>query len=392
MKLAIVSDLHLGYSDDALPQAKEALFAAAGKADAIILPGDLFDSRVPRQETVHEAVQLFSSVLGQTKNGIAMKAVNDAAETALEWKGIPVLAIPGTHERRSKGLVNVVQILDAAGLLINFHARKIILEKEGERICLQGLAGIPEDYLCRTLDAASFAPLPGAFNIFVFHQSLSELLPYEREDFISISELPAGFDLYVDGHVHWRNDIKKDGRRLIVPGSTVITQMRQREEEAKGFIVFDTKTLQSDFHYINSRPFFLVEEEFKDAQPDDVLAGARKRLQEIAAKKNTMPPQVRVVVKGTIARGVSSAPIDLEPLRKEFPGLQLFLEKEFDSMELKEKIEMLRRMREEKKGVREIGMALLKEKLAAAGVQIDDVEKFFELVSEGDLEEAAEML
>ena len=271
-------------------------------------------------------------------------------------------------------------------------ARKILLEKEGERICLQGLAGIPEDYLRRTLEAASFTPLQGAFNIFVFHQSLSELLPYEREDFVSLSELPAGFDLYVDGHVHWRNEIRKDGRRLLVPGSTVITQMRQREEEAKGFIVFDTKTLQSDFHYINSRPFFLVEEGFGDAQAGDVLAGVRKRLQEVASKKNIMPPLVRVVVKGTLARGATSSSVDLEPLRKEFPGMRLFLEKEFDSMELKEKIEMLRRLREEKKGVREIGMALLKEKLKAAGVEIADVEKFFELVSEGDLEEAAGML
>ncbi len=384
--------MHLGYSDDSMPQAKEALFAAAGKADAIVMPGDLFDSRVPRQETVHDAVQLFSSVLGQTKNAVSIKIVDGGGETALEWKGIPLLAIPGTHERRSKGLVNVVQILDAAGLMINFHAKKILLEKGGERVCLHGLAGIPEDYLRRTLEAASFAPFQGAYNVFVFHQSLSELLPYEREGFASLSELPAGFDLYVDGHVHWRNEVRKDGRRLLVPGSTVITQMRKREEEAKGFYVFDTKTLQAEFEYISSRPFFLVEADFKDAQSNGVILGVRRQLQEIAEKKPPMPPSVRVVVRGTLAKGVTSSSIDLEPLRKEFPGMRLFLEKEFESMELREKIELLRRLREERKGVRELGMQLLKQKLEAAGVSLEDPEKFFELVSEGELEEAAEML
>lgn len=392
MKLAIVSDLHLGYNDDALPQAKEALFKAARLADAVVLPGDLFDSRVPRQETVHEAVQLFSSVLEQTQNKAGQKLVDGVGGNELEWKGIPLLAIPGTHERRSKGLVNVVQILDAAGLLINFHAKKIVLEKGGERVCLQGLAGVPEDYLRRTLDAASFAPVQGAFNIFVFHQSLSELLPYEREDFASLSELPAGFDLYIDGHVHWRSEVKKEGRRLIVPGSTVITQMRKREEEAKGFFVFDTETLQAEFHHINSRPFFLVEAEFKDAQAEEVTALIKKRLLEVVARKPVMPPLVRVVAKGTLAKGVTSSSIDLEPLREDFPEMQLFLEKEFESMELREKIELLRRLREEKKGVKEIGMQLLKDKLKAAGVELSDPEKFFELLSEGDLEEAAGML
>ncbi|MFH1107144.1 MAG: metallophosphoesterase [Candidatus Micrarchaeota archaeon] len=392
MKLAIVSDLHFGYGEDALPQAKEALFAAAAQADAIILPGDVFDSRVPRQETVHEAVQLFSSLIERTSNPLAIKAVGEGGESAVEWKGIPLLAIPGTHERRSKGLVNVIQILDAAGLLVNFHARTLVLEKGGERVCLQGLAGVPEDYLRRTLEAASFAPLQGCFNIFVFHQSLSELLPYERADFVSLSELPAGFDLYVDGHVHWRNEIRKDGRRLLVAGSTVITQMRQREEEAKGFYLFDTKTLQAEFRHINSRPFFLAEEEFRDASAEDVVACIRRRLQAISEKKPAMPPQVRVVAKGTLAKGVQSSSVDLEPLRAEFPGLRLFFEKEFESMELKEKIELLRRLRDEKQGVKEMGMALLKERLTAAGMALDDPERFFELVSEGELEEAAKLL
>ncbi|MFH1200210.1 MAG: DNA repair exonuclease, partial [Candidatus Micrarchaeota archaeon] len=324
MKLAIVSDLHFGYSDDALPQAREALFAAAKKADAIVIPGDLFDTRVPRQETVHDAVELFSSLAAQTANSTSLKLIgSDGEEKPLAWKGIPLLAIPGTHERRSKGLVNVIQILDAAGLLVNFHARKIVVEKGGERVCLQGLAGLPEDYLRRTLEAASFAPLPGAFNIFVFHQSLSELLPYEREDFASLCEMPAGFDLYIDGHVHWCNELKKGGRRLLVPGSTVITQMRAREEEAKGYYLFDTKSGEAKFEHINSRPFFLVEEEFKGAQAEQVVSGIRARLAEVAAKNNAMPPQVRVVAKGTLARGVTSSSVDLEPLRKEFPGLQL---------------------------------------------------------------------
>jgi len=62
MKIAIVSDLHLGYErfyEDAYLQAKEALEKASSMADMLIIPGDLFDNRSPKPEVLAQGMNIF---------------------------------------------------------------------------------------------------------------------------------------------------------------------------------------------------------------------------------------------------------------------------------------------------------------------------------------------
>jgi len=63
MKLAILSDFHLGYSpsfmhgeDDAFAQAREAMGLACEKADALLVPGDIFDSRTPTLDVMEQGL------------------------------------------------------------------------------------------------------------------------------------------------------------------------------------------------------------------------------------------------------------------------------------------------------------------------------------------------
>jgi DNA repair exonuclease len=65
MKLAIISDFHIGYErfrSDAYNQAEEALSKAAELADAIIIPGDIFDFRTPKPDVIAEGISLFRSI------------------------------------------------------------------------------------------------------------------------------------------------------------------------------------------------------------------------------------------------------------------------------------------------------------------------------------------
>ncbi|MCL5680127.1 MAG: metallophosphoesterase, partial [Candidatus Marsarchaeota archaeon] len=62
MKVAIISDLHIGYErfyDDAYEQAREALLEASKVADIILLPGDVFDKRAPKPEVIAQALGIF---------------------------------------------------------------------------------------------------------------------------------------------------------------------------------------------------------------------------------------------------------------------------------------------------------------------------------------------
>jgi len=120
---------------------------------------------------------------------------------------LPIAAIHGTHERRTKESVNPIQLLESMGYLINAHANAVIFEKEingaVERVAVHGLGGVPDSYAKEAIKAINYKPVPNAFNIFVFHQTVKEFVPVDL-DVMSIEDLPIGFDLYLCGHIHKR--------------------------------------------------------------------------------------------------------------------------------------------------------------------------------------------
>src|SRR3989338_6211758 len=267
MKLAILSDFHLGYTpsfmhgeDDAFAQAREAMGLACEKADALLVPGDIFDSRTPTLDVMEQGIRLFS--VAQARK---WKVRVEGKENA-----VPVIVIHGTHERRSQNFTNPVSVLESAGLVVDAHREAVVLEKEGERVAVHGLGGVPEYLAKAAIEKIGYKPVSGAFNIFMFHQSLRELLP--DDEALSIEDLPAGFDLYVCGHLHERHVMKAGKAKLIIPGSTVLTQMKKDEEGAKGFYIYDTATRSEEFVPIASRPFFYREVKVRGAS----LSEARK--------------------------------------------------------------------------------------------------------------------
>ncbi|MBI5228793.1 metallophosphoesterase family protein [Candidatus Micrarchaeota archaeon] len=385
MKIAIMSDFHLGFGEDALEQARFAIRKAIAAADFVILAGDLFDARVPKQETVNEALKLFYESKPD-KSMLKMKIASEDGEK--DVSAARFVAIYGTHERRTKGLVNAVQLLDSAGLVINVHARKLIVEKEGEKVAVQGMGGVPEEVAERTLKLMNPLPVERAFNIFIFHQNLRELIPVAEES-LSAEDLPRGFDIYIDGHIHWAQEIRAGEKRIIIPGSTVVTQMKKNETAAKGFFLFDTKKWESEFVSIPSRPFFYSEIEFKEATPEEVEKDVRVKLEELLSSAKGKAALVKLKLKGTLAKGITSSNIDLKTVERDYAEtMKLTMDKDFFSEELKEKIDFIKRMREEKKSVKETGLEILKRKLAEKSYSLGKEEELFELLSQGETEAA----
>jgi DNA repair exonuclease SbcCD nuclease subunit len=395
--IAVVSDFHFGYNADAFPQAREAMVDARSRADVILAPGDLFDVRVPRQETLHEAAIAFQDAKGAGSG--TRQRILESDDVSFERTDNPVIAIYGTHERRAKGLSNVIEFFHTAGLLVNAHARKIFVEKrvgaDIERVCVQAMGGVPEEMAAQALKLMDFKPVEGAFNVFMFHQSVRELIPQD-ESAMAMADLPDGFDLYINGHIHWRQELRQGGKHLIIPGSTVVTQMKLPEANPKGYYLFDTARKSLQFVEITSRPFFFRELQFKDASAQQVLSQAEAVLAEIAGKNNSQPPQVKLKLTGTLAKGLSSQAVDTTALEAKYADkLKLALDKELGSLELKEKIEFLRRMRTEKKSAGEVAAEILKHKLKEKEITSEEmpkaaVEELFELLSEGEVDAALE--
>jgi len=368
MKLAVLSDFHLGYerfAQDALEQARAALQMAAEKADALLIPGDLFDTRIPKPETLSQAFALFLG-LGARKWGARV-----AGFRARDGRGcgcvVPIIAIHGTHEMRMKELANPIQVLEAGGFLINAQSATVILEKDGEKVAVSGLGGVPEKLAKDALEALAPQPVPGAFNIFMLHQSLSDFVP-ARGDILSAEDLPRGFDLYVCGHVHKRFDGKLGGKPMLIPGSTVVTQLKEEEADEKGFFLFDTATGAREFVGISSRPFVFKELAFSSASPEEAEGAVRGALAQVLSQKFAKPPIIRLKLTGSLRKGFAASSLDLERIAGEYSGRAFVsLDKSLVSEEFRDRIERIRSLREQSVSVRELGIELLRERLKAAG-------------------------
>ena len=108
MRIGIVADNHLGYprfEEDSFVQAERAMHGAAEKCDVIINAGDIFDTRIPKLETLQRGMELFRKIK------------------------VPVFAIYGNHERRTKEMTNPVQLLLTANLVKYLHGTSEVFEE-----------------------------------------------------------------------------------------------------------------------------------------------------------------------------------------------------------------------------------------------------------------------
>ncbi len=360
MKIAVMSDFHLGYNEDSFTQAREAL-EKASSFDLIIICGDLFDSRNPSQETIYEAVKL----LAETKKKLkSTKIIQGDAE----FQNVPIV-IPGTHERKSKGMPNIIQILHETGLLVNTHATKTKVEN----ISIQGMAGVPDDISTQALNAMNFKPEKDFFNILLLHQTIKNLeeQPNYFQDGILTGELPENFDLYCDGHVHHHFSFQN----IILPGSTVVTQMKKIETTPKGFYVYDTESKKAEFHEIKTRKLYTSEVNLENTTVKEIK---EKIEEEIAKTPVYIPlPMLRITVNATLKEKE-----DLD-FKIKTSKVLLTVEKNITPTTLKDKINQLR-SRDYKNNKQK--------SLEMVGKKFKKGDELFVALENGEMEKAAALL
>lgn len=367
MRIAIVSDLHIGYErfyEDAYVQAREALLKASEMADAIILPGDIYDRRNPHPDAIGQGIDIFRE-LSRMKWDARVTGFSPLRDTK-SYTDIPVIAIPGTHERVAEGKKNPLGLLGLAGLLVDASEATATVEKDGEKVSVFGLGGLSEERVKEALRELNPKPVEGNFNIFMFHQSIYELLPF-REDFIRFDDLPDGFDLYVDGHIHNSIVETAHGRPFLIPGSTVLTQLKDGEQGPKGFMVFDTKTGKHEFVAIKSRPFEALHVSFDEANPEGLYKTCERDIGESIARMGGNPV-VKLVIEGNVAKGFHAIDMPTRALRLKFMGMaHLEIETRLKDPEVDRDIGEIQEGRLEGMSIRDLGMGIFSSKLKENG-------------------------
>jgi DNA repair exonuclease SbcCD nuclease subunit len=311
-------------------------------------------------------------------------------------KGIPIIAIHGTHEHRGRDFVNALDILEKSNSLVHIHAGYAKLEKEfnGEKelVFIHGLGGIPEKMAKQALEKYSPKPISSSTNLLLLHQSFKEFLPFDDESIatLSLTDLPEGFDLIINGHLHWINEQDISKKKFLLCGSTIYTQMKKLEsEKEKGIFLFDTISKKIDFvPFEKQRKLFYEKMKFENALPEDILKKAEDKINEILSNNFEIKPLIRLKLVGTIAKGFSQKDVQIKTSDKAIFSIT----KNFSVEEFKKRINDLKEIQKQKKSVIEFGIELLENKVLESNLSDFDTRRIFELLSEDQIEKVEELL
>ncbi|MCX6821831.1 MAG: DNA repair exonuclease [Candidatus Aenigmarchaeota archaeon] len=401
MKISILSDFHFGYGwntkleEDSYQNAQEAISKCLD-SDLILIAGDIFDSITPRTETLAKALKVLSKpLLTENKGAKLIKTINKNLPeiSSRTLSGIPVLALHGTHERRTKEQTNTIEALEQTGFLIHLHCNGLTFEKDGQKVAIQGMSGVPERYAKDVLNKWDPKPEEDCYNIMMLHQSIEPYVysPLDPPS-LNLSNLPKGFDLIIDGHVHEKDLTKIDGTTLLLPGSTIITQLKKEEADVqKGFYQVEIeKEVKINFVPLeNNRKFFYDEIEIK---PNVTI---REQIEENISKTLDQGfKKIPIIKMKLIGKETSVIDKELREIEKKYSDKAIiYFSKELESPEMTRKIELLKNLRERKLSIEEMGLQILKDNLKDMKFSSTfDSDSAFRLLSEGETEKAFDIL
>jgi DNA repair protein SbcD/Mre11 len=396
MLLGIFSDTHLGFGNDdrkeeAFDRFKESIeMFKQNKVDFILHAGDLFDHAVPDQETWLKTFDCFEKNSGNLKE---IKKVNKGEEKRVLLKGIPIIAIHGTHEHRGKDFANAIDVLEKSNCLCHVHNGFAILEKESEKVFIHGIGGVPEKFAKKVLTAVDPKPFKNHCNILLLHQSFIDFLPFDDENIatLSLSDLPNGFDFIINGHLHWVSEQKIDDKNFLLCGSTIFTQMKSLESKnGKGIFLFDTVSKKLDFvPFKIQRKLFYEKIKFDNATPQQVVDKVNSILEKIFLNTFELKPLIRLKLVGSVAKGFTQKDIFLSlPEDKAIFSVT----KKFESESFKKNINSLKELQSQKKSIIDFGLTMLEKNVEDAGMENFKVRDVFELLSENELEKTEAFL
>ncbi len=412
LKLAVISDPHLGTKwgtpreEDSFDQFQEAIERSLDiGAQIILIPGDIFDTRIPKLEVWEKALRIFSIPLMRGRSDVSLaKTIDKPTEeiSPLAFSGVPVVALHGNHERRTKGLKNPVEALEAAGELVHIHGATLIFDTPDGKVAIHGLSNVPDQHLLASIQAWNPKPVAGAFNIMVIHQSVGNFVfSTEERPSLALEDLPKGFDIYICGHVHFRADATVDGKKLILPGSTERTQLLLVEaQNPKGFYMFEIgKVMRQEFVELKTPRDFVYEEmRFENVDIPELYGATKSKVEELLSrplKNNVKKPIIKVRLVGTLAKTASKSEFDEYSIIDEFKDRAIVnIGKDaLVSPGLEDKLQLLREFKEKRLSIDEQAMALLEEYLKdAEHVRPFNIRGLYELLVEERDEEALKQI
>jgi DNA repair exonuclease SbcCD nuclease subunit len=280
--------------------------ASAAKIDLLVHGGDLF----------------FRSLIPPKIIDLAYSALFEFAE-----KGIPILIVPGNHERSR---LPASLYLTHPNIYVYAKAMTYTFEIRGRRVCLSGFPferGDIKQSFKTILNSTGWEGTNGDLRILCIHQAVegaqvgpSNYTFRNGKDVIRLADIPDAFDAILVGHIHRKQILNRSNTPVIYPGSTERTSFAEKDED-KGFcdITFQNNDNNGwhmeelDFIRLPSRP--MVDLYLNENVSEDNLA---KFLQAKVGKLH-QDAIVRIRSRGTPDNGLKKR-LTSDFLRRLFPS------------------------------------------------------------------------
>lgn len=376
MKIGLTSDLHLGFGEKEIYYDVFYRFESAIKTfyeencDIIFILGDLFHTKFPDEETLLNTLKILNKY----------KSQNEKVKIKINGKEIEsfkpaIIAMHGNHDRKIRS-TNIFHVLEEA--LDNFFY--VNLGKvETENSIFYLMSYVPERYAFDILyEKLKPIPIKNKKNFLFLHQNIYPFFYSIKEDYsLKIDNLPKGFDLIVDGHIH----LKHKEKNLLFLGSPVITQLKKEEIlEERGIWVYDIEKDDLKFKKIDGKLKYYYLEFNSDKVSENEI---EKEIEKFESGV------IKIKIKGK--REISDRFLKL--IEKKFENkLILKIDNESGEKEIESKIEIKKELKEVKT-VDEI----IKNKLINVLEKLNfknsfDLDKIFEFLIDGDYESAYDFL
>jgi double-strand break repair protein MRE11 len=404
MRIAVIGDMHLGFDhhglrkNDSFINAKEAFdIAISEKVDLIIQTGDVFHERLPKPEVISPAIKLFNS-LKKLNTPKLVTQVRNKQETLLTQEIPPVVLIYGNHEKRPPGYVNPLHVLHNAGSVHLLEKDSVVIEAGKERIGIHGLSNVSELFAKETVKDWNPKAFPNMKNLFLIHQNFQELLPHQPPETMSYSDLPTNMDYHILGHIHWAQSDKHPSTKapIVLPGSTVMTEMKRIESKSKkGILILDIKeNISSKFIELKkSRILHYEVIEIKNNKPSEITA----KIQEDIIKKieyhtHELIPLLKYSLRGELADGFIPSDVSFRALTKKYKDKAIIKidKSKLTSKAVGEKAKLISDLKQNKISIESLGVKILaKEMKMKNTAKLNDL---FTALSQGDLDIAENLL
>ncbi len=433
MKVGIFSDTHLGFdekgerSQESFDNLAQAIRLCIDEgADVMVLCGDVFDAPVPSHNTLYNAVRAFS-LAKEGSSSVSLSLKKEGEKSFLSYSGVPILAIHGNHEYLGKETKTALDVMHLAGLVTYFHAAEIIVEKgignAKEELVVHGLGAVPEKKALAVMQQWKSEPVAGAANIMLLHQSFKEFMAIDDEMVatLSLDDLPKGFGLIVNGHLHWANRQELGQHRhsdgeihgvhatdtpkgaepavktiFLLAGSTIATSIKKLEcEYPKGIHIFDTTSGALSFMPLpRQRKMFYRQLTLREADSETATRECRAVIAQCLQTETPLKPLVRVNMKGSLKRGISPSDVNLAGIFEEFSGRAILsISKNFSAIDFKRKIADLREMQKLRLSVAQMGLEMLEKNLSETDFgEWPPAKELFGLLEEEEVDKAMQLL